>query len=110
MQPYSTCVRLEFQTVIMPMRWVCVGVMGVAPPPDQQLEAGRPLGVVSTGPPNINGGNMDNRHMCEGSTAYYPVFVPGALFSCGDGHAAQGDGEVSGKVRAKRLLRGCSMP
>ena len=32
----------------------------------------------------------------EGSVAYYPVFVKGALFSCGDGHAAQGDGEVSG--------------
>ena len=77
---------------------VKTGVMGVAPPPDQQLEDGRPLGVVSTGPPNINGGNMDNRHMCEGSTAYYPVFVPGALFSCGDGHAAQGDGEVSGSA------------
>ena len=39
---------------------------------------------------------MDNRHMREGSTCYYPIFVPGALFSCGDGHAAQGDGEVSG--------------
>jgi acetamidase/formamidase len=78
--------------------------MGVAPPPDQQLETGRPLGVVSTGPPNINGGNMDNRHMCEGSTAFYPVFVPGALFSCGDGHAAQGDGEVSGRFCAIQTL------
>ena len=49
---------------------VSIGVMGVAPPPEEQLEAGRPLGVVSTGPPNINGGNMDHRHMCEGSIAY----------------------------------------
>jgi acetamidase/formamidase len=37
------------------------GVMGVAPPPGVQLEAGKAPGVVSTGPPNVNGGNMDNR-------------------------------------------------
>lgn len=84
--------------------------MGVAPPPDQQLEDGRPLGVVSTGPPNVNGGNMDNRHMCEGSTAYYPIFVPGALFSCGDGHAAQGDGEVSGESHFQDLRLLCELP
>ena len=103
------------RTLRVPYRPFC-GVMGVAPPPDQQLEDGRPLGVVSTGPPNINGGNvspavalpaseralarpnrldkrhlaqMDNRHMGEGSTCYYPVFVPGALFSCGDGHVSR---------------------
>ena len=75
-----------------------LGVMGVAPPPDMLLETGQPKGVVSTGPPNINGGNMDNRHLCVGSTVFFPVAVPGALFSCGDGHAAQGDGEVAGSA------------
>lgn len=63
------------------------GVMGVAPATDSAL---------STIPPRANGGNMDNRHLGEGVTVYFPVFVEGALFSLGDAHAAQGDGEVSG--------------
>jgi acetamidase/formamidase len=63
------------------------GVMGVAPPTDS---------LLSTIPPRANGGNMDNRHLTEGTTVYFPVFVEGALFSIGDTHAAQGDGEVSG--------------
>jgi acetamidase/formamidase len=63
------------------------GVMGVAPPTDS---------LLSTIPPRANGGNMDNRHLTEGTTVYFPVFVPGALFSIGDTHAAQGDGEISG--------------
>lgn len=63
------------------------GVMGVAPATDSML---------STIPPRANGGNMDNRHMIEGTTIYFPVFVEGANFSIGDTHAAQGDGEVSG--------------
>lgn len=63
------------------------GVMGVAPATDSML---------STIPPRANGGNMDNRHLTAGSTVYFPVFVEGALFSIGDTHAAQGDGEVSG--------------
>ncbi|MCH9651236.1 MAG: acetamidase/formamidase family protein [Deltaproteobacteria bacterium] len=63
------------------------GVMGVAPATDEML---------STIPPRANGGNMDNRHMTEGTTIYFPVFVEGALFSIGDTHAAQGDGEVCG--------------
>ncbi|MEZ4588216.1 MAG: acetamidase/formamidase family protein [Gemmatimonadales bacterium] len=63
------------------------GVMGVAPPTDSML---------STIPPRANGGNMDNRHLVAGTTVYFPVFVPGGLFSIGDTHAAQGDGEVSG--------------
>lgn len=63
------------------------GVMGVAPPTDSML---------STIPPRANGGNMDNRHLVAGTTVYLPVFVTGALFSIGDTHAAQGDGEVSG--------------
>lgn len=63
------------------------GVMGVAPATDSML---------STIPPRANGGNMDNKHMVEGTTVYFPVFVEGANFSIGDTHAAQGDGEVSG--------------
>lgn len=63
------------------------GVMGVAPATDSMLV---------TIPPRANGGNMDNRHMTAGTTVYFPVQVEGALFSIGDTHAAQGDGEVSG--------------
>src|SRR3982751_3081872 len=40
------------------------------------------------------GGNLDNKELIPGATLYLPVFVPGALFSCGDGHGVQGDGEV----------------
>lgn len=64
-----------------------MGVMGVAP---------KENGAHSTMPPRHVGGNIDIRHLCKGSTAYFPVEVPGALFSVGDGHLAQGDGEVCG--------------
>ena len=63
------------------------GCMGVAPG-----EEGR----FDTIPPRVNGGNIDIRHLTPGSTAYFPVLAPGALFSCGDCHSAQGDGEVNG--------------
>jgi len=63
------------------------GVMGVAPDTDERL---------STIPPRSNGGNMDNPFLTAGTTVYFPVFVPGALFSIGDTHAAQGMGEVCG--------------
>lgn len=46
--------------------------------------------------PRQYGGNMDTRDICEGAVLLLPVGVPGALFSCGDGHAAQGDGEICG--------------
>jgi acetamidase/formamidase len=46
-------------------------------------------------PPHRGCGNIDNRHLTSGSTVWIPVHVPGAMFSCGDPHAAQGDGEVS---------------
>jgi acetamidase/formamidase len=62
------------------------GSMGVAPPPE--------IGRVNSGPPGRHAGNLDNRELVVGSTLYIPVFVPGALFEIGDGHAAQGDGEV----------------
>jgi acetamidase/formamidase len=63
------------------------GVMGVAPPPA--------WGTVSTLPPRQNGGNLDNKELVAGTTLYLPIFVEGALFSVGDGHGVQGDGEVS---------------
>jgi acetamidase/formamidase len=62
------------------------GVMGVAPP--------AAWGVISTLPPRRNGGNMDNKELVAGTTLYLPIFIEGALFSAGDGHGAQGDGEV----------------
>src|SRR5262249_22083294 len=62
------------------------GVIGVAPP----LSMGR----VPSGPPNVFGGNMDNKDLGPGSTLYLPVHAPGALLSIGDGHALQGYGEV----------------
>ena len=71
--------------IIIPLR-PFYGSMGVAPSP----ESGR----VSSVPPGKHAGNIDNRELIVGSTLYIPVFVPGALFELGDGHAAQGDGEV----------------
>jgi acetamidase/formamidase len=62
------------------------GSMGVAPPP----AAGR----ISSAPPWIHAGNIDNKEFVAGTTLYIPVHVKGALFEVGDGHAGQGDGEV----------------
>ena len=53
-------------------------------------------GVHSTTPPRPQGGNIDCKELVAGTTLYLPIPVDGALFSAGDGHAAQGDGEVSG--------------
>ena len=66
------------------------GNLGVAPPPL--------VGRISSGPPGWHGGNLDNKELVSGTTLYLPVHVPGALFSVGDGHAAQGDGEVDGSA------------
>jgi acetamidase/formamidase len=62
------------------------GNFGVAPPPS--------WGRLSSKEPRSFGGNMDNKELGVGSITYFPVLVPGALFSAGDGHALQGDGEV----------------
>jgi acetamidase/formamidase len=62
------------------------GELGLAP-------RGEPRSTI---PPTELGGNMDTRHLTAGSVLWLPVAVPGALFSLGDGHAAQGDGEVCG--------------
>jgi acetamidase/formamidase len=69
---------------MVPLRPFC-GVMGVA-----QAE----YGEFRTRPPGSFGGNMDVRELCAGATLYLPVMNSGALFSAGDAHAAQGDGEV----------------
>ncbi len=53
-------------------------------------------GALSTIPPYRHGGNMDTKHLTRGARLYLPVEAPGALYSMGDGHAAQGDGEVCG--------------
>ena len=73
------------------------GVMGVTPPPD--------IGRLGSGSPWVHGGNMDNKELVAGSTLYLPVHVEGALFLIGDGHAAQGDGEVCGTA-LETSLRG----
>src|SRR6185436_14511843 len=73
------------------------GSMGVAPAPE--------IGRVSSTPPGKHAGNLDNRELGVGSTLYIPVFVPGALFEIGDGHAAQGDGEVD-QTAIETSLRG----
>lgn len=62
------------------------GSMGVAPPPA--------WGRYDSAPPSLHGGNMDNKLLVAGTTLYLPVHAKGALFVVGDGHAAQGNGEV----------------
>jgi acetamidase/formamidase len=62
------------------------GSMGVAPP----ASAGR----ISSGPPGVHAGNLDNKDLVTGTTLFIPVHAKGALFAVGDGHAAQGNGEV----------------
>jgi acetamidase/formamidase len=81
-KPYATFKK----GIRIPLR-PFLGEMGVAPEAD---------GEFSTIPPLNTGGNIDCRHLTVGSKLFLPVKTPGALFSCGDGHAAQGDGEVCG--------------
>jgi acetamidase/formamidase len=74
----------SLEPAVVPVR-PFLGVMGVARADD---------GAFRTRPPGPFGGNLDVRELCAGSTLYLPVYNSGALFSCGDGHAGQGDGEV----------------
>lgn len=76
----------QFKDMRIPLR-PFLGCMGLAPADDSEL---------STVPPTHAGGNMDCRELSVGSTVYLPVQTAGAFFSCGDGHAAQGHGEVCG--------------
>jgi acetamidase/formamidase len=85
-----------FPGIVVPLR-PFYGSMGVAPAPE--------LGRVSSVPPGKHAGNIDNKELIAGSTLYIPVFVPGALFELGDGHAAQGDGEVD-QTAIETSLRG----
>jgi acetamidase/formamidase len=80
------CWFKEGTGICVPYEPFC-GVMGVAP-----AESGR----HGTIPPGVHGGNMDIRDLVPGARLTLPVCVPGALFSVGDCHCAQGDGEVSG--------------
>ena len=82
--------------IVIPLR-PFFGSMGVAPPP----EAGR----ISSNPPGIHAGNLDNKALVAGTTLFIPVHAPGALFEVGDGHAAQGDGEVD-QTAIETSLRG----
>jgi acetamidase/formamidase/DNA-binding beta-propeller fold protein YncE len=85
-----------FPGIVVPLR-PFFGSMGVAPAPE--------LGRMSSNPPGRHAGNLDNKELVAGSTLYIPVFVPGALFEIGDGHAAQGDGEVD-QTAIETSLRG----
>jgi acetamidase/formamidase len=73
------------------------GSIGVAPAPE--------IGRLSSNPPGRHAGNLDNRELVVGSILYIPIFAKGALFEIGDGHAAQGDGEVD-QTAIETSLRG----
>jgi acetamidase/formamidase len=76
--------------VVVPMTRPFFGTIGVAPPP--------PMGRISSREPGVHTGNIDNKDLTAGTTLYMPVHAPGALFSVGDGHAVQGQGEVDGSA------------
>lgn len=80
--------------VKVPLR-LHIGAMGVAP---------KEADIVNSIPPGYFGGNIDNRHTGVGTSMYYPVAVPGALFSAGDAHAAQGDSELDGTAIETSLV------
>jgi acetamidase/formamidase len=72
--------------VTIPLNKPFFGTMGLAPDPS--------MGRISSGPPGVHTGNLDNKDLIAGTTLYMPVHASGALFSAGDAHAAQGHGEV----------------
>jgi acetamidase/formamidase len=82
--------------IVIPLR-PFFGSVGVAPP----AAAGR----ISSNPPGIHAGNLDNKELVAGTTLFIPVHTAGALFEVGDGHAAQGDGEVD-QTAIETSLRG----
>lgn len=90
-----THIRLDKERMVAHLPWGVdlplnpfFGVMGVAPPPT--------WGQVTSIIPRAHGGNLDIKALGAGTTLYLPVFNDGALFSAGDGHGVQGDGEVDG--------------
>jgi acetamidase/formamidase len=76
--------------VVVPLTRPFWGSIAVVPPPS--------VGRITDQRPGAWGANMDNRDLVAGTTLYLPVFVRGALLSIGDGHAAQGEGEVGGSA------------
>jgi acetamidase/formamidase len=93
--PYTSCIIIPIdqkaETAELPWgkHLKCnpfFGNFGVAPP--------SAYGRISSKEPREHGGNLDNKELTAGSTVYFPVWNEGALFSAGDGHGAQGDGEV----------------
>ena len=94
--------------ILIPYEPFC-GVMGVGP---------REPGRLTTIPPRENAGNIDIRHLTPGTRVIFPVLAPGALFSCGDCHSAQGDGEVNGTgietpmtvTLRFRVMKGANVP
>jgi acetamidase/formamidase len=82
--------------IVIPLR-PFYGSLGIAPEPE--------MGRLSSNPPGRHAGNLDNRELVAGSTLYIPVFARGALFEIGDGHVAQGDGEVD-QTAIETSLRG----
>jgi acetamidase/formamidase len=72
------------------------GSIGVAPP--------AMVGRISSGPPGVHTGNLDNKDLVSGTTLYIPVHIKGALLSIGDGHLAQGHGEVDGTALEAALF------
>jgi acetamidase/formamidase len=85
-----------FPGIVVPLK-PFYGSIGIAPAPE--------IGRLSSNPPGRHAGNLDNRELVAGSTLYIPVFARGALFEIGDGHAAQGDGEVD-QTAIETSLRG----
>lgn len=81
----TTTMKLPWEVEI-PLR-PFFGIVAVAPPAER--------GRVSSVPPGDFGGNLDNKELLPGTSVFLPVFVPGAHFSTGDGHAVQGDGEMN---------------
>lgn len=96
LNPEKKVAKNIFPGVSVPLR-PFFGSLAVAPP--------RRYGPISSKPPGIHGGNLDIKELGEGTTLYLPVHVRGALFSCGDGHATQGDGEADGTA-LETLLKG----
>ena len=102
--PYYRCLHipLDRQKMTANMPWGLnvplrpfFGQLAVAPPAD--------FGRQNSKEPREFGGNIDNKELIAGSTIYLPIWTKGALFSTGDGHALQGDGEVSGTAAETAL-------
>lgn len=93
-EAYGTVIDLDRKRMVGRLPWGLelplrpfFGIMSVAPP--------AAWGQVTSIMPRAFGGNIDNKELVAGTTLYLPVFVEGALFTCGDGHGCQGDGEVN---------------